>query len=286
MSHVRRLYIDSRHRSSGTPSDFTHDLPGGGIEVPDHTIGLVVSVLRNTVFTAIRSRTHRLYLAEEVFPANLERTMLLQEDNYTGEQLAKHLNDSMDAHTSWATAYKGIVNEKTGQMTISNTDTHWSDPTRHGLISAGGIWTGNILDKNDLQDVYAAVGYTDSSHVLSGVLQHQGLVDLAPYKSLFLCSPYFRNVGQPVGPQGQGDTIRRIVITQGFGNRMFDAHATHTDYVDCSLAQLNHMHWRLMDEEGRTHDLKKTMGSPLRSDVWESRLLKTYLAIYINGACR
>ena len=130
MSHVRRIYIDSRHRSSGTPSDFTFDLPGGGISVPDGVIGYVDSVLLNNVFTTIHSRNNRLYLAEEVFPDNYEKTILLSEGNYTGEQLAEHLKDSMNAHTSLSTPYEVVFNEQIGQITISMTDTHWPIPTR------------------------------------------------------------------------------------------------------------------------------------------------------------
>ena len=66
MSHVRRIYIDSRLRSSGSDSDFTYDLPGGGLEVPDSTIGFVDSVLVPNVFTTIHDQNNRLYLGEWV----------------------------------------------------------------------------------------------------------------------------------------------------------------------------------------------------------------------------
>ena len=180
MAHIRRIYIDSRHRSSGTGSDFTFDVPGGGISVPDNTIGYVDSVLLNNVFTTIHSRNNRLYLSEWSVTDAWEKTILLQEGNYTGEQLAKHLKDSMNAHKSLSTPYEVVFNEKTGQITISNTDPHWSIPTRHDLINAGGIWTGSVLDKNDLHECYDAICYTDDSYVLNGVLQHQGFVDLIP----------------------------------------------------------------------------------------------------------
>ena len=130
--------------------------------MPDGVIGYVDSVLLPNVFTTIHSRNNILYLAEEVFPQNYEKTILLQEGNYTGEQLAKLLKDSMNAHTSLSTSYGVVYEEKTGQITISNTDTHWSIPTRADLISAGGVWTGSVLDKEDLQDCYDVIGYTDN----------------------------------------------------------------------------------------------------------------------------
>ena len=115
MTHIRRIYIDSRLRSSGAPSDFTFDLPGGGIEVPDRTSGIVDSVLLNNVVTTIHSRRNRLYLQEWSVTDAWEKTILLQEGNYTGEQLAKHLKDSMNAHTSLSSTYEVVLNETHGK---------------------------------------------------------------------------------------------------------------------------------------------------------------------------
>ena len=116
MPHLRRIYIDSRHRTSGTGSDFTYDLPGGGIEIPDNTIGYVDSVLLNNVFTTIHNRNNRLYLAEELFPSYLEKTILLSPGNYTGEQLALHLKESMNAHTSLSTPYEAVCKQRQGNL--------------------------------------------------------------------------------------------------------------------------------------------------------------------------
>ena len=89
----------------------------------------------------------------------------------------------MNAHTSLATQYEVVYGEKTGYITISNTDTHWPIPTREDLITAGGVWAGSVLNKDDLQYCYDVIGYTNKSYTLDGVLQHQGFADLIPYTS-------------------------------------------------------------------------------------------------------
>ena len=83
-----------------------------------------------------------------------------------------------------------------------------------------------------------------------------GFIDLLPYKTLFLCSSTFGNLGQSVGPVGQGDIVRRIVVNAVFGHLIHDLHSTAADYVDVSLTQLSQMHWRLTDEKGRVVSLE------------------------------
>ena len=85
-----------------------------------------------------------------------------------------------------------------------------------------------------------------------------------PHKTLFLCSSDFGNLGQSLGPLGQGDITRRIVVSSGFGSMIHDTHATSADYIDCSLTQLSSMRWRLTDEKGRTVSLK---GMPISLSI-------------------
>ena len=90
MTSIRRIYIDSRFRTSGTDSDFTYDLPRS-IEVPDNTIAFVDSVLLPNVFTSLNENNNRLYVSEQVGPTMTEHLYLLQEGNYTGQTLALSL---------------------------------------------------------------------------------------------------------------------------------------------------------------------------------------------------
>ena len=67
MTSVRRIYIDSRMRTSGSDSDFTYDLPRS-IEVPDNTIAYVDSILVPNVWTTLHENNNRLYVSETVGP--------------------------------------------------------------------------------------------------------------------------------------------------------------------------------------------------------------------------
>ena len=71
-----------------------------------------------------------------------------------------------------------------------------------------------------------------------------------------LCSSGFGNVGQPVGPSGETDIVRRIVVDKHFGTRVHDLHAKSADYMDVYLCPIDAWAWRLCVSKGHTLPLK------------------------------
>ena len=114
-------------------------------------------------------------------------------------------------------------------------------------------WANQTLE-TDLRDCHDVIGFnTTINESTGGVLVTEGFVDLMPYKNLFLCNSSIGNMGTVVGPNMQDDIIRRIAVTSGFGNIIYDAHSTSADYIDCSLTQLSQMRFRLTDEFGKNN---------------------------------
>ena len=256
MTSIRRIYIDSRQRTSGSDSDFTYDLPRS-IEVPDHTIAFVDSVLLPNVFTSLHENNNRLYVSEQVGPTMTEHTYLLQEGNYTGQTLASLLATTLNGPTkTLPTDYTVAYDENIGKLTISNVSPDFIIFTREALV--GNHWNGSApLTLQDVRDCNDVIGnMSGSTQTIAGVHQMGGFIDLIPYKNLFLCSSTFGNLGQVLGPVGQGDIIRRVAVTAPFGNLIYDAHSTSADYIDCSLTQISQMRWRITDERGRAVSLK------------------------------
>lgn len=255
MTSVRRIYIDSRLRTSGSDSDFTYDLPRS-IEVPDQTIAYVDSVLVPNVWTTLHENNNRLYVSETVGSASTEHTYFLQEGNYTGQALAGLLAATLNGNKTLPTDYFCTYNDNTGKLTITNNTPDFVIQTREALL--GSPWNGGApLTLGGMRDCNDVIGnVAGATGVVAGVLQMGGFVDLIPYKNLFLCSSTFGNLGQVLGPVGQGDIIRRVAVTAPFGNLIYDAHSTSADYIDCSLTQISQMRWRLTDEKGRTVSLK------------------------------
>ena len=255
MASARRIYIDSRLRSSGTDSDFTYDLPRS-IEVPDQTIAFVDSILVPNVWTTLHENNNRLYVSETVGTTTTDHTYLLQEGNYTGQTLADMLATTLNSNKTLATNYTVTYDESIGKITITNQTPDYVIFTREALI--GTSWNGGApLTLENVRDCNDVIGnVAGSTTVVAGVLQMGGFIDLLPYKNLFLCSSTFGNLGTVLGPVGQGDIIRRVAVAVPFGHMIYDAHSTSADYIDCSLTQISQMRWRLTDERGRVVSLK------------------------------
>ena len=139
MTSVRRIYIDSRLRSSGTDSDFTYDLPRS-IEGPDNTIRYVDSVLIPNVWTTLHENNNRLYVSETVGSTTTEHTYLLPEGNHTGQSLASTLTSTLNTNKTLSKNYTAIYEENIGKLTISNNTPDYIIMTRGALV--GTSWNG------------------------------------------------------------------------------------------------------------------------------------------------
>ena len=134
MTSVRRIYIDSRLRTSGTDSDFTYDL-SRSIEVPDNTIAYVDSVLLPNVFTSLHENNNRLYVSEQFQSTMTEHTYLLQEGNYTGQTLASLLAATLNGpNKTLPTTYTVTYDENVGKLTITNLSPDFIIFTREALV--------------------------------------------------------------------------------------------------------------------------------------------------------
>ena len=120
--------------------------------------------------------------------------------------------------------------------------------TTHG---AGGL-TGYVPN----QSAYAVIGWPEATMTLAGTQSLSGMINVQPHSTLFLCSTDFGGLGGSLGPRGETNIVRRIVVDKGFGQIVHDMHATMTDYVNCSGHQLNTVSFSLRDAYGALVDLK------------------------------
>ena len=105
MTNIKRLYIDSRLRSSGTRSDITVEFPRS-FEIPDRTFAFVDSVLLANVFTTIHENNNRLYFSEFTNAINVaEFIYTVDEGNYIGSQLAQLVQDKINANRTLSQPY-------------------------------------------------------------------------------------------------------------------------------------------------------------------------------------
>ena len=253
MGPPRKLYIDSRFRNAGgSSSDFQVTI-AQSIEVPDSTVAFVDSVHLPNVFTTIHSRNRNLYLAEDAGGGVIAyKTVQLSEGSYNGVTLAAELKGRLDANTQTSATFTVVYQESTGQLTVSSTVsfrflTEEEARTTHG---AGGL-TGYAHN----QTAYAVIGWPGETMIIGQTHALSGMINAQPHSTLFLCSTDFGGLGGSLGPRGETNIIRRIVIDKAFGSTVHDLHSTMTDYVNCSGPQLNPISFSLSDAYGNLVDV-------------------------------
>ena len=96
-SGPRKLYIDSRYRSSGSHSDFTFQL-AQSIEIPHGWVALIDNIQIPNVFLTVDSSRAKLYL-RLFFPdlTEQDRTITLTPGMYNGITLAIQLQSQLNA---------------------------------------------------------------------------------------------------------------------------------------------------------------------------------------------
>ena len=88
---IRKVYVDSRHRSSGTPENFNFQLQQS-IEIPENTIAYIDAVqVANTFETIQVNHNDRVYLRENASGVSTDRIATIAADNYDGISLADAL---------------------------------------------------------------------------------------------------------------------------------------------------------------------------------------------------
>ena len=254
MGPPRKLYIDSRFRNAGgSPSDFQVTL-AQSIEVPENTVAFVDSVHVPNVFTSVHAKNRNLYLAEYVSSSvTYYKTVQLAEGSYNGVTLATEVQNQLSAGSQNSVTYTVVYQESTGQLTISGTDSFkfLTEEEAKALYGAGGL-TAYVPN----QTAYAVIGWPEepmsfgTSHALAG------MINVSPHSTLFLCSTDFGGLAGSLGPRGETNIIRRIVIDKPFGSTVHDLHGLMVDYVNCSGHQLNTLSFSLRDSFGNLVDLK------------------------------
>ena len=267
MQHPRKIYFDSRFRSSGTHSDFDYTL-AQGFEVADSTVAIVDTFACANEFPAIDSigtKNHRLFFTErwwngggwEYMPASVT----VVDGHYDAYSLCTALEAALQtaAHASFTVTYS----ERTSKFSFASSNKFkiWSrEMLENGDAETNTTWTWTIND-----DICEVIGCVKGQNILATSFEAPEMGDLTPVKQLFLCS----NLGSGVasmGPRGEADIIRRIDIGAGYGSYFVDRISTPGEYIDCGGQQLSTLHFVLKDPTGNTVRLTKAFVSPIFMD--------------------
>jgi hypothetical protein len=233
----RKLYIDSRYRSSGSHSDFTFQL-AQSIEVPTGTVAIIDTVSVPNVFQTIDATRNKLYV--DIFEQP-DKVVTLTTGMYNGVTLAAELQAQLNAmgHGS----YTVVFNSATGQLSI--------------LATGVGYATFSERSVSRPFDCLEVIGALEGQILLAdGVevtLPHH--VDIAGTRVLYLCSS---NLGHysALGPRGESDILRAVYVDASNGSMNVDRLANPFEFIECAGQQLQSLRFTLRDGNGSVVDLR------------------------------
>jgi hypothetical protein len=232
----RKLYIDSRYRSSGTHSDFVFQL-ATSVEVPHGYVAIIDTVSVPNVFQTVDATRCKLYV--ELF-GQPDQTVTLTTGMYNGVTLAVELQAQLNAmgHGTYTVVY----NSATGQLSILATGVVY--------MRLRGRATSRPFDALEVIGVLDGQNFEDGVEV---TLPHH--VDIAGTRVLYLTSS---NLGHysALGPRGESDILRAVYVDAGSGSYIVDRLANPFEHIDVGGQQLQSLKFKLTDGNGQTVDMR------------------------------
>ena len=264
MQHPRKLYFDSRFRSSGTHSDFEYTL-AQGFEVADSTVCIIDTFACANEFAAIDSistKNHRLFFSEKWYNGSqleiAHRTVSLVDGHYNAYSLCSAIETALhsEAHSTFTVTYSELTSKFSFES--SNNFKIWSrEMLQHGDAETHVHWPG--YDNDDIGEV---LGNVSGQNPWSTSFEAPEIGDLAPVKQVFLCSNLGNGISS-MGPRGESDIIRRIDVGAPYGSYFVDRISTPGEYIDCGGQQLSTLRFVLKDARGNILKLTKSVSFSL-----------------------
>ena len=233
----RKLYIDSRYRSSGTHGDFVFQL-AQSIEVPTGMVAIIDTVSVPNVFQTIDNTRNKLYV--DIFE-HTPQVVTITNGMYNGVTLAAELQTLLTA--MGIGTYTVVFNSATGQLSI--------------LATGVGYATFSERSVSRPFDCLEVIGALDNQILMTdGVeitLPHH--VDIAGTRVLYLCSS---NLGHysSLGPRGESDILRAVYVDAANGSYIVDRIANPFEFIQCEGQQLQSLRFSLRDGNGQVVDMR------------------------------
>ena len=234
---VRKIFIDSRFRDSGSFANFQYSLK---TPVTHPKCRAYIDQLHiPNVFPTIHENNRNLYIVESYSDDGVlyhvrKRKVPLTVGNYDIDSLATELQTQLNANTYFPdNQYVVTKDESLGKLTIGFTGSGnaevniWTMPYlkkhRDLWVDPSSNQVGTFVEDDDC---YSVIGFTEeapmtASHSFS--LQGNAHISTLPFHTVYLTCSYGLGTNEDaIGPRGGNSILRSIVVNTSFGNMIHD----------------------------------------------------------------
>ena len=254
MLTFKKVYIDSSYKVSGTPSDFTIDLPET-VQLEDNMLCQIHEVSIPHSWYSINSTNNNINWRHQVIPPGViagitYRKVTIPEGNYTAVDLAQTIQiainllvDTGDRPNTYSLSY----NTSTNKFTISsNYATAIFVLLTDGEVAPLAGSFSDPVDINNLSSMNRVIGNTTpATDAYTNVAPYtSNFVDLVPFKSLYLHCNEISNYNQ-LTVAGNSSIVKKINVTVPYLGVINDNELSSVDYIDVSGKMLRRLNFRL-----------------------------------------
>ena len=254
MLKFKKVYIDSSYKVSGTPSDFTIDLPET-VQLEDNMLCQIHEVSIPHSWYSINSTNNNIYWRHQVIPPGViagitYRKVTIPEGNYTAVDLAQTIQiainllvDTVDRPNTYSLSY----NTSTNKFTISsNYATVIFVLLTDGEVAPLAGSFSDPVDINNLSSMNRVIGNTTpATDAYTNVAPYtSNFVDLVPFKSLYLHCNEISNYNQ-LTVAGNSSIVKKVNVTVPYLGVINDNELSSVDYIDVSGKMLRRLNFRL-----------------------------------------
>ena len=203
-SGPRKLYIDSRYRSSGSHSDFVFQI-AASVEVPHGFVAVVDTLSVPNIFMTVDDSRKKVYV--QLFGANpRDIDLTLTNGMYNRVTLANELQAQLLALGIGNFAV--VYSTATGQLSLTYTNP--ADPSAFRIRGRGAAYPYDALEILGLDITEGRFVYKGEADIFPN---H---VDIAGTRVLYLCSSNFGYYPSLV-PRGESDIIGAVYVDASNG---------------------------------------------------------------------
>ena len=266
MLKFKKVYIDSYYKVSGTPSNFTIDLPET-VQLDDNMLCQIHEVSIPHSWYSINSTNNNLYFMHQVIPPGViagitYRKITIPEGNYTAVDLAQTIEialnllvDTGDRPNTYSIHYNTSTNKYTFS---SNYGTVIFVVLTDGEIAPLAGSFSDPVDVNNLYSINQVLGNTTpATDAYTNVAPYTtNFIDLTPVKNIYIHCNEISNYNQ-LTVAGNSSIVKKVPVNVPYLGIINDSELSAEDYIDVSGKMLRRLNIRLSDHRNNTINLNE-----------------------------
>lgn len=270
---IRKIYVDSRFLSKGTPSAFETELPEV-VNLPKETAAFITELTCVASWDTVSESNNQLYIVERTSGGAMSaRILTLNSAPYDSETLRVEVENKLNSVskpvgigtytvtrvTSASVQATSGASYRYYQVSVAGGSSFYipADSFLKDLAWQASLWLGTLggpaYDAKRLRSTNELFNF--SKNQTFQTTHTSSFVDLRSKHSLFVHSPSFGNYSA-VSPSGSRTVIAKIPVDSAYGSVIHYQHSGSTyDFIEVTNGALKNLYFELRDARGELVDL-------------------------------